>query len=124
MPRTKSAPYCMALLSVGEVITVRTTGCPAFTAYTPKQISCASHNGKSNYFAKFSPDGKWIIFCKAENYMLLTPDSELYIIPAAGGEARRLRANTPRMNSWHSCRPTAAGSSSRRRPTPPTPSCS
>ncbi len=34
--------------------------------------------------------------------MLLMPDSELFIIPAAGGEARRLRANTPRMNSWHS----------------------
>jgi tetratricopeptide (TPR) repeat protein len=34
--------------------------------------------------------------------MLLMPDSELYIIPAEGGEARRLRANTPRMNSWHS----------------------
>jgi Flp pilus assembly protein TadD len=65
-------------------------------------IEGAAHNGKSNYFAKFSPDGKWIIFCKAENYMLLMPDSELYIIPAAGGEARRLRANTPRMNSWHS----------------------
>jgi Flp pilus assembly protein TadD len=65
-------------------------------------IQGASHNGKSNYFAKFSPDGKWIIFCKAENYMLLMPDSELYIIPAEGGEARRLRANTPRMNSWHS----------------------
>ena len=56
----------------------------------------------SNYFAKFSPDGKWIVFCKAENYMLLMPDSELYIIPAEGGEARRLRANTPLMNSWHS----------------------
>jgi Flp pilus assembly protein TadD len=34
--------------------------------------------------------------------MLLMPDSELYISPAEGGEARRLRANTPRMNSWHS----------------------
>jgi tetratricopeptide (TPR) repeat protein len=65
-------------------------------------IAGASHNGKSNYFAKFSPDGKWIVFCKAENYMLLMPDSELYIVPAEGGEARRLRANTPRMNSWHS----------------------
>ena len=65
-------------------------------------IEGASHNGKSNFFAKFSPDGKWIVFCKAQNYMLLMPDSELYIIPAEGGEARRLRANTPRMNSWHS----------------------
>jgi tetratricopeptide (TPR) repeat protein len=34
--------------------------------------------------------------------MLLMPDSELYIVPAEGGEARRLRANTRRMNSWHS----------------------
>ncbi len=62
----------------------------------------ASHDGMSNFFAKFSPDGKWIVFCKAENYMLLMPDSELYIIPSEGGEPRRLRANTPRMNSWHS----------------------
>jgi tetratricopeptide (TPR) repeat protein len=62
----------------------------------------ASHNGRSNFFAKFSPDGKWIVFTQAENYMLLMPDSELFIIPAEGGEARRLRANTSNMNSWHS----------------------
>ena len=37
--------------------------------------------------------------------MLLQPDSALYIVPAAGGEARRLRCNTPRMNSWHSWSP-------------------
>ena len=71
----------------------------------PEPIAGASFNGKSNFFPKFSPDGKWIVFCKAENYMLLQPDSELYIIPAEGGEARRLRANTKRMNSWHSFSP-------------------
>jgi tetratricopeptide (TPR) repeat protein len=65
-------------------------------------IEGASNNGMSNYFAKFSPDGKWIVFCKAKDFMLLMPDSELFIIPAEGGEARRLRANTPLMNSWHS----------------------
>jgi len=65
----------------------------------------ASHNGVSNYFARYSPDGKWIVFCKARSYMLLQPDSELYIIPAEGGEARRLRCNTNRMNSWHSWSP-------------------
>jgi len=65
-------------------------------------IEGASNNGKSNFFAKFSPDGKWIVYTQAENYMLLMPDSELYIIPAEGGEARRLRANTDNMNSWHS----------------------
>jgi Flp pilus assembly protein TadD len=68
-------------------------------------LAGASFNGKSNFFPRFSPDGKWIVFCKAENYMLLQPDSELYIIPAGGGEARRLRANTRRMNSWHSFSP-------------------
>lgn len=62
----------------------------------------ASNNSKSNFFAKYSPDGKWIVYTQAENYMLLMPDSELYIIPAEGGEARRLLANTDNMNSWHS----------------------
>jgi len=36
---------------------------------------------------------------------LLQPDSVLYIIPAEGGEARRLKCNTSRMNSWHSWSP-------------------
>jgi len=72
---------------------------------TPEPLAGASHNGMSNYFARYSPDGRWIVFCKARSYMLLQPDSELYIIPAAGGEARRLRGNTGRMNSWHSWSP-------------------
>jgi tetratricopeptide (TPR) repeat protein len=65
----------------------------------------ASNNGMSNFFAKYSPDGRWIVFCKAKSFMLLQPDSELYIIPAEGGEARRMRCNTSRMNSWHSWSP-------------------
>jgi Flp pilus assembly protein TadD len=68
----------------------------------PEPLQGASGNGMSNYFPKYSPDGKWIVFCKAKSYMLLQPDSELYIIPAGGGVARRLRYNTARMNSWHS----------------------
>ncbi len=71
----------------------------------PEPIEGASNNGMSNYFPKFSPDGKWIVFCKAKNFMLLQPDSELYIMPASGGEARRLQCNTSRMNSWHSWAP-------------------
>jgi len=69
---------------------------------TPEPLQGASNDGMSNYFPKYSPDGKWVVFCKARSYMLLQPDSELYIIPAAGGVARRLRYNTARMNSWHS----------------------
>jgi Tfp pilus assembly protein PilF len=71
----------------------------------PEPLAGASDNGLSNYFPRYSPDGKWIVFCRAANYMLLQPDSELFIIPAQGGPARRLRANTSRMNSWHSWSP-------------------
>jgi Flp pilus assembly protein TadD len=69
---------------------------------TAEPLEGASNDGMSNYFPKYSPDGKWIVFCKAKSYMLLRPDSELYIMPATGGVARRLRYNTARMNSWHS----------------------
>jgi tetratricopeptide (TPR) repeat protein len=69
---------------------------------TPEPLQGASGNGMSNFFPKYSPDGKWIVFCQAKSYMLLQPDSELYIVPAKGGVARRLRYNTARMNSWHS----------------------
>ncbi|HEC03058.1 MAG TPA: hypothetical protein ENI81_05920 [Phycisphaerales bacterium] len=72
---------------------------------TAEPLEGASHNGMSNYFARHSPDGRWIVFCRARSYMLLQPDSELYIIPAEGGNARRLCCNTSRMNSWHSWSP-------------------
>ncbi|MBL7043754.1 MAG: tetratricopeptide repeat protein [Pirellulaceae bacterium] len=71
----------------------------------PEPLEGASHNGMSNYFAKYSPDGKWIIFCKARSFMLLQPDSELYIVASEGGKARKLGCNTGRMNSWHSWSP-------------------
>ena len=72
---------------------------------TPQPLAGASNDSMSNYFAKYSPDGKWIVFCKAKNYMLLQPDSKLYIVPSQGGEARELACNTARMNSWHSFSP-------------------
>jgi len=68
-------------------------------------IAGASRNGKSNSFPKVSPDGRWIVFVQARNGLLMRPDSELYIVPVAGGVARRMRANTPLMNSWHSFSP-------------------
>ena len=68
-------------------------------------IAGASHNGMSNRFPRVSPDGRWIVFVKARNGQFMRPDSQLYIVPAAGGEARRMRCNTPLMNSWHSFSP-------------------
>ena len=68
-------------------------------------IRGASNNGMSNNFPKISPDGRWIVFVKCRNAQLMRPDSELYIVPVAGGTARRMRANTSLMNSWHSFSP-------------------
>ena len=71
----------------------------------PVPIAGASGNGMSNSFPKVSPDGRWIVFVQARNGQLMRPDGQLYIVPAEGGEARRMRANTPLMNSWHSFSP-------------------
>ncbi len=68
-------------------------------------VSGASKNGKSNYFARYSPDGKWLVFCQADNFMLLQPDSKLYIMPTNGGTPRLMKCNTGNMNSWHSWSP-------------------
>jgi hypothetical protein len=68
-------------------------------------VKGASENGMSNYFPAISPDGKWLVFCKAVNYMLLMPDSRLYIVPLKGGKARKLKSNLYLMNSWHAWSP-------------------
>jgi tetratricopeptide (TPR) repeat protein len=65
----------------------------------------ASANGMSNSFPKVSPDGRWIVFVESRNGEVMRPDGQLCIVPAQGGQARRLRANTTRMNSWHSFSP-------------------
>ncbi len=71
----------------------------------PRPLDGAANNGTSNYFPRFSPDGKWVVFCRSENGLVLQPDSRLYVVPSRGGEARSLACNTPRMNSWHSFSP-------------------
>lgn len=72
---------------------------------TPERIVGASQNGMSNNFPKVSPDGKWNVFVQCKNGQLMRPDSQLFIVPFGGGTARRMRANTRLMNSWHSFSP-------------------
>ena len=71
----------------------------------PEPIEGASNNGMSNSFPKISPDGRFIVYVQARNGLLMRPDGQLYIVPAAGGRARRMTCNTPLMNSWHSFSP-------------------
>jgi tetratricopeptide (TPR) repeat protein len=72
---------------------------------TPTPIAGASATGMSDSFPKVSPDGKWIVFVKCKTGQLMRPDSELWIVPVEGGEARRMRANMSPMTSWHSFSP-------------------
>ncbi|RPJ36800.1 MAG: hypothetical protein EHM35_07500 [Planctomycetaceae bacterium] len=72
----------------------------------PTPLPGASGNGVSNYFPRYSPDGRWIVFCQSDTFMLLRPDSTLYIMPSTGGTPRMMRCNFPgKMNSWHSWSP-------------------
>jgi len=72
---------------------------------TPEPVQGAANNGMSNNFPKVSPDGKWIVFVKNKNGLLMRPDSELYIVPSEGGTARRFSCNLSPMNSWHTFSP-------------------
>jgi tetratricopeptide (TPR) repeat protein len=71
----------------------------------PEPVRGASDDGASNNFPKVSSDGKWIVFVRNKNGLLMRPDSELYIVPSEGGAARRMNCNLSRMNSWHTFSP-------------------
>jgi tetratricopeptide (TPR) repeat protein len=70
-----------------------------------ERVIGASENGMSNNFPKVSPDGKWIVFVRNKNGLLMRPDSNLYIVPFEGGKERKLNCNLAVMNSWHSFSP-------------------
>jgi hypothetical protein len=65
----------------------------------------ASNNGKSNYYPRYSPDGKWVVFTQSETGLAIQPDSKLFILPAGGGSARMMNCNLSRVNSWHTWSP-------------------
>jgi len=65
----------------------------------------ASYNGKSNYYARYSPDGKWIVFTQSETGIIIQPDSKLYIMPTTGGKAKKMCCNLSNVNAWHTWSP-------------------
>lgn len=65
-------------------------------------LAGAARNGASNFFPRFSPCGRWIVFTQSPTGLVLQPESRLYIMPAEGGEVRVLGCNLANMNSWHS----------------------
>lgn len=71
---------------------------------TPRPIPGASDNGKSNFYPRFSPDGKWLCFTQARGGDLIRSSSDLYIVSAQlAGPVRRLECNAEyAADSWHS----------------------
>ncbi len=63
----------------------------------------ASGGGGAHVYPRHSPDGRWIAFVRTAGGYFARPDADLYLVPAAGGEARALEVNVPdRMDSWPS----------------------
>jgi len=61
---------------------------------TPEPLKGASEKGIREYFQRYSPSGKWIIFNRVDgtgdNFCEL---SDLYILPATGGVAKKLECS-------------------------------
>ncbi|MEW6359104.1 MAG: hypothetical protein AB1696_22410 [Planctomycetota bacterium] len=71
---------------------------------TAVPIKGASQNGRSNYYARFSPDGKWMSFCQSDGGSLIKSSSDIYLMKSDfTGEPRRLESNIEYgADSWHS----------------------
>ena len=67
-------------------------------------IPGASKNGKSNYYPRFSPEGKWFSFCQSSGGDLIRSSSDIYLLPGdLKGPSHRLESNVDyAADSWHS----------------------
>ncbi|MBL8614293.1 MAG: PD40 domain-containing protein [Deltaproteobacteria bacterium] len=66
----------------------------------------ASQNGVSNFYPTYTPDGRWLVFTRAERGFFSQISSDLWIVPAGGGEARRLDCSSPLADTVHRLDPT------------------
>lgn len=69
-----------------------------------RPVAGAANNGRSNYFPRFSPDGKWLSFCQSDGGILMKSSSDIFLLPAdISGPPRRLESNVDfAADSWHS----------------------
>jgi hypothetical protein len=72
---------------------------------TATLLEGASGNGQANLWPTWSPDGRWIVFERAEKGLFSAASGDLWVIPAQGGEARRLAVSTDAMESLHAFSP-------------------
>ncbi len=70
----------------------------------PRPIEGAAENGRSNFYPRFSPDGKWLSFCQSDGGDLIRASSDIYLKAGdLSGPAHRLEFNVDyAADSWHS----------------------
>ena len=56
---------------------------------------------QSHFYPEYSPDGRWLVATRADRGFFSQISSDLVIVPAAGGVARRLACNSPLADTWH-----------------------
>jgi hypothetical protein len=61
--------------------------------------------GGANFQPRYSPDGRWIVFFRSKGGFYAVGSADLWIVPADGGEARRLDVSTDAMDSLHAFSP-------------------
>ena len=70
----------------------------------PETLIRAEETGKSVTWPRFSPDGKWLLFCMSDygNFVTFMASSDHYLMDMETGRWRRLAINTDRAESYHS----------------------
>ena len=67
-------------------------------------VLAAADTGKSMVQPRVSPDGRYVLVCMCDHgaFPAFRAESDLYLVDTADRTYRRLEANSPRSESWHS----------------------
>ena len=67
-------------------------------------VLAAEQTGLSISQPRFSPDGRFLVFCMSERspFPVFQPDSDLYLMDMRTGRYEKIACNSDRAESWHS----------------------
>lgn len=71
----------------------------------PRGLPLGLDEPGSNNQARYSPDGRWIVFYRTQRGFREVGSGDLWVVPAQGGVARRLGISTDAMESLHAFSP-------------------
>jgi len=96
VPPPRYAEVRYSLMRVGCDIEARTWG-------AVETVLSAEETGQSITLPRFSPDGRFLVFCMSNysTFPTFQPDSDLYIMDMESGEYRRMECNSEYAESWH-----------------------